>query len=437
MLSRRHFLVTGSLSVAAGAIAPRVLAAQPQDEWDAVRSEFDLDPSFVHLSLFYMTAHPRPVRAAIEEWRRKLDSNPLLTVEHAMFDFEHRDQTAPVRTAVAIAAYIGAKPDEVALTQNTTAGLSLIYHGLPLKAGDEVLTTAHDHYVHHEAIRLATERAGATWRRIALFDSHEAISADEMVSRIARAIRPKTRVVGVTWVHSSTGLKLPIRRNADAIAEVNAKRDARSRVLLVVDGVHGLGVEAPEIAKMGADAFAAGTHKWIFGPRGTGFVWARPEVWTTMRPLFASFTAFEPIDGWMNGKPPAGTPTASWFTPGGFWAFEHYWALPAAFEFHHRIGPARVTERIHSLNEMAKNELAAMPHVTLYTPRSRDLSSGIICFDVKGTPHDRVVRTLLERDKILASTTPYKVSYARIAFGLYNNESDVEKTLRAIRALAS
>src|SRR5438046_4490596 len=108
-----------------------------------------------------------------------------------------------------------------ALTQNTTTGLALVYHGLPLRQGDEILTTTHDHYVHHESIRLATGRCGATWRKIPLFDSYGSISADEIAERIRKAIGPKTRAVGVTWVHSSSRVRLPIARIANALEEVN------------------------------------------------------------------------------------------------------------------------------------------------------------------------------------------------------------------------
>jgi len=371
------------------------------------------------------------VREAIESYRRKLDANPFLTVERSMFD--KPEDNIPVKVCSTIASYIGGKPDDIALTPNTTTGLSLIYHGLPLKAGDEILTTNHDHYVHHEAIRLATERTGATWRRIPLFDSHETINPDEMVDRVRKAIGPNTRVVGLTWVHSSTGLKLPIRRFADAIAEIN--RDRAHRVLLVVDGVHGLGVESPDIVAMGMDAFAAGTHKWMFGPRGTGFAWAKPEVWASMRPLIPSFTSQELFQAWAAGKLPDPPARASWFSPGGFWAFEHYWALPVAFEFHRRIGPSRITERIHDLNSQVREGLAKMPNITLYTPRSTSLSSGIVCFDVKGMKQNEVVQRLLEKDKIIASTTPYAISYARVSFGIQNTPAEVGKLLAAIRAL--
>ena len=441
-LSRRRFLVAGSLSVAAGAVAnARPLAAVPSlpkaapdlRNWSVVREQFDLAPEYVHLGLFYLASHPRPVREAIERYRRKLDANPFLTVERSLF--EKPEDHMPTRVCTRIARYIGGDANDIALTHNTTTGLCLIYHGLQLKPGDEVLTTRNDHFVHHEAIRLSTERNGASWRKIPLFDSYDSISSDEIVDRISKAIQPNTRVVGVTWVHSQSGLRLPIRRIADAIAKVNAQRGASDRVLLVVDGVHGVGVEDPKIVQLGADAFAAGTHKWIFGPRGTGFVWAKPEVWATMRPLIPSFTAQEIFDAWGKEKRPEGPPRANWFTPGGFQSFEHHWALPEAFDFHDAIGSPRITERIHALNLQMNEALRTIPNVVVYTPRSGELHAGMVCFDVKGRRAEEVVQKLLEK-KIIASTTPYAVTFARVAFGVMNTPEEVEKTAMAVRSLA-
>jgi isopenicillin-N epimerase len=446
MLSRRRFLVTTALAAGASAVPASADAAAPEKkqpaaagagdfrDWNAVRRQFDLDPRYTHMGLFYLTSHPRPVRAAIEDYRKKIDANPHDTVEDLMF---LKPPTLPVQVCGTIAAYIGGNADDIALTQNTTTGLALTYHGLPLKAGDEVLTTAHDHFSHHESIRLSAERVGATWRKIPLFDSFDAISADDIVARIRKGLRPNTRVVGVTWVHSSSGLKLPIRAISDALAEVNRERAPDKRVLLVVDGVHGIGVEDPAIVAMGMDVFVAGTHKWIFGPRGTGFVWARPELWAQLRPIIPSFTSAELFEAWSQEKAPPTPARASWFTPGGFQAFEHYWALPSAFEFHRAIGSQRITQRIHELNAQLREGLAKMPHVTLYTPRSEALSAGIVCFDVKGMTQKEVVQRLGEKHKILGSTTPYARSFARLAPGILNTPDEVEKSLAAIRAMAS
>jgi isopenicillin-N epimerase len=439
-ITRRNFLVSGSLSLAAGALSPLLVqagktkasATADLKDWESVRRQFDLAPDYIHLALFFLASHPRPVREAIEQYRAKIDANPLLSVDSAVF--EQTDENIPEQVCRAIANYIGGDAQDIALTQNTTTGLALLYHGLPLREGDEIVTTTHDHYVHHESIRLATGRCGATWRKIPLFDSYDSIAPDEIAERVRKAIGPKTRALGVTWVHSSSGVRLPIARIAESIAEANRGREEKDRVLLIVDGVHGLGVEDPKITAMGCDAFAAGTHKWMFGPRGTGFVWAKPAVWQKMRPVIPSFFSLEPYEAWAQEHEPQTPPRAAWFSPGGFQAFEHYWALPAAVRFHQNIGPARITARIHELNGQMKEGLARIPHVQLYTPRDENLSAGMVCFDVKGMNPQQVVKRLLDQ-RIAASTTPYRISYARVACSIVNTPQEVDAVLRAIRQL--
>jgi len=439
-LTRRNFLIRGSLSLAAGALSSALLEAKTREnlpadfkDWESVRRQFELAPGYIHLGLFFLASHPRCVRQAIEQYRTKLDANPLLTVENAMF--EQTDENIPLQVCRAIANYIGGDSQDIALTQNTTTGLALLYHGLPLREGDEILTTTHDHYVHHESIRLATQRCAATWRKIPLFDSYDSIAPDEIAARVRKAIGPKTRAVGVTWVHSSSGVRLPIARIAETLADVNRSRDEKDRVLLIVDGVHGIGVEDPKITALGCDAFAAGTHKWLFGPRGTGFVWAKPDVWQKMRPLIPSFSSPDVFAAWEEEHEPAPPARASWFSPGGFQAFEHFWALPEAIRFHQNIGPARITARIHELNAQMKDGLTDMPRIQLYTPRDESLSAGMVCFDVQGMKPEDVVKHLLAQH-IIASTTPYRVSYARVACSIVNTPQEVETVLRAIRELA-
>ncbi|MEO5717127.1 MAG: aminotransferase class V-fold PLP-dependent enzyme [Chthoniobacterales bacterium] len=433
-MDRRRFLFGTGLTVAGMALARRSLAeskspaAPPNDlsTWQNVRAQFAISPDYINLSGFFLASHPKPVREAIDNYRRALDNDPFEVVEREEFGSQ-------LRVEGLVAEYLGAKPEEVALTDSTTMGLALIYHGLTFKKGDEILTTEHDHYAQHESIRLAAARSGATVRKIKLFDDYKSISSDEIVSRIRKSISPATRVVGVTWVHSSSGLRLPIQRIAGAIAEVNRKRGESDRVLLVVDGVHGIGAVDETIAELGADFFSAGTHKWMFGPRGTGIVWAKAENWKLLQPVIPSF-AERPYTAWMQGRDPGAT-EARWVSPGGFHSFEHRWALPAAFAFHRQIGRARVAERIRTLNSMAKEELAKMSHVEVHTPRDPELSAGLICFDVKGMKPAAVVEKLLEK-RVIASESPYAASHARLSPSLLNNEKEVEQALGYIRAMA-
>jgi selenocysteine lyase/cysteine desulfurase len=434
-VDRRGFLAAAGLTVTGGALAaglpapapPPKAAGDAPGDWAWVRDQFAVARDRAHFASFFITSHPRPVRDAIEALRRQIDENPFDVVEHGLF-------SKPDEVRAAAARYLGGTAEEVALTRSTTEGLALVYAGLALKPQHELLTTAHDHYSHHESVRLAAQRSGAAARRVALYDDPARAAEDEMADRLRRAIGPKTRAVGVTWVHSSTGVKVPVRRMADVVAEANRGRAAADRVLLIVDGVHGIGVEDETVAAMGCDFFAAGTHKWIFGPRGTGIVWGRKDAWAELRPTVPSFEE-GPYEAWMAGREPGPT-RAAWMSPGGFHAYEHLWALPAAFAFHERIGRARIAARIHELNARIKDGLKAVRGAKVLTPRDERLSSGLVAFEVAGRTPEAVVKGLAAR-RIVASTSPYSPSFARLAGSLLNTPEDVDAAVAAVAEIAA
>jgi isopenicillin-N epimerase len=415
VLDRRQLLARTGLALAAGSLGARFAdleqaaaapAADAALDWQAVRAQFRLDRRLIHMGGLYLASHPAPVRGAIERYRRRLDANPV----HYLQEHGHDLEADVLRAA---GAYLRARPIDVALTDSTTMGLGLLYNGLDLGAGQEALTTTHDFFATHEALRLKAEKSGATVRRVQLYRDPAKASADEIVESLVQAVGPRTRVIAVTWVHSSTGVKLPVRRIAQALGS------ARDRLLLCVDGVHGLGVENIGAAALGCDFLIAGCHKWLFGPRGTGIVWGRPAAWTSASPTIPSFS---------------GGTAAAELTPGGFHSFEHRWALAEAFRLHGRIGRRRVEARIHALNRRLKAGLAAMPHVTLITPRSDALSAGLTVFSVERMSPGAVVAALRRR-RIVATVTPYDPPHARLAPGLLNTPGEVDAVLRAVRAL--
>jgi isopenicillin-N epimerase len=160
----------------------------------------DAEEDWIDLSGMLVTSHPAPVAAAIERYRQALDLNPNVFLED-----NNRVLLNEARNAAA-RYFGGIAPDEIALTESTTMGVALVYNGLRLKPGHEVLTTQQDYYVTHESLRLAAARSGASVRRISLYDEPELdrLTAEALTARIAREIRPETRAVALTWIHSST-----------------------------------------------------------------------------------------------------------------------------------------------------------------------------------------------------------------------------------------
>lgn len=430
-IDRRGFLVRTGLALGATVLAggfPRALADQPApqdkfDGWEAVRAQFPLSPDLIHLAGFFLASHPTPVREAIERHRAGLDADPI----GYWFAQEEKQEAIVLRAA---ADYLGADPTDIALTDSTTMGLGLLYGGLQLREGQEILTTTHDHYSTETSLRLRAERTGATVRQVSLYHSLKEVTPSALVDELINSIRPKTRVVALTWVHSSTGLKLPIQEMARAITKINDSRAEQDRIIFCVDGVHALGVEDFRVSELGCDFLIAGTHKWMFGPRGTGLVWGHQRAWPVAQATIPTFNT-QAYDIWMKLTPAADLPQSVYMTPGGFHSFEHRWALDEAFKFHGAVGKSRVTHRIHELNQQLKRGLAAMPHVTLHTPLSQELSAGIVCFEVAGMTPREVVQKLRQRG-IVGSVTPYANQYARLAPGLLNSEEEIEATVREV-----
>ena len=442
-LSRRDLLarggVAGATTVAAagGYLAAREIAGPDDGASDRARASspdspgplFALDPAYVNLTTFVLASHPRPVREAIERHRRKLDANAALYLREAEVGLEEAAREA-------LAGYLGADPDEVALTDSTTMGIALVYARLRLGPGDEVLTSEHDFFATHESLRLREQLDGVTVRRVRLYDAPESASVDEIVTRISRALRPRTRCLALTWVHSSSGVKLPLREIAAAVARANRDRRVRERILLCVDGVHGFGVEDASPVELGVDVFASGCHKWLFGPRGTGFVWAAPHAWRRLAPTIPSFDP-RVYGAWIEGHAPSDAPPGALMTPGGFHSFEHRWAVPEAVEVHAKLGGrAAVASRTHDLAARLKDGLAEIRGVRLRTPRDEALSAGLVCAEIAGVDPGKAVDALRERHRIVASVTPYRTRYLRFGPSVANSAGDVDKTIEPMSRIA-
>lgn len=418
--TRRNFLLTAGLGTAAGTLVHSQAATpanpSPQEKfnnWRAVRSRFNLDPRYIHMAGLLLASHPAPVQTAIDEHRQGLDQNPT----HYLYD-HRQDLVSEVRGNAA--DYLGVQAKDIALTDSTTMGTALVINGLSIRPDQEMLTTTFDYYSTHTSLKYKASRTGATVKEIPLYRDIQSVTEDEMVETLIKGVGPKTRLVTATWVHSSTGLKVPIAKIADQLQQLNQNRSEEDRILFLVDGVHGLGVEDDALPALGCDFFVAGTHKWMFAPRGSGFIWGKPATQDAVTPTIPTFTG----GGW-----------GGWMTPGGFKSFEHQWAMAQAFAFHQQMGKKRVTQRLHSLSRQLKKGLSKMQHVKLYTPMEDDLSAAIVCFDVEGLTPKTVVAKL-KANNIIASTTPYEVSYARLTPGVYNTPDEIDRVLEQIRELA-
>ncbi len=329
-LSRRSLLMLGAGAAATTGLAPSMVRALNAGDWEAVRGLFGLSPDRVHLSAMLITAHPAPVRDAIERHRRAMDRDPVGYLDRNGDRLTEESRAAAARR-------MGLPPANIALTDSTTMGVGLLYTALKVREGQELLTTEQDYYVTHESLRHLAERTGATVRRIAPYDRAADASEEGFVRSVMEAVRPETRLLALTWVHSNTGVKIPAAAISARLQEVNAGRDEDDQVLFGLDAVHGFGVEAEDFATLGVDFLMAGCHKWLFGPRGTGIVAFSDRGLRAVQPTVPTFDDREVFSAWYAAREDRPPNNGRIMSPGGFKAFEHRWALAEAFALQERM----------------------------------------------------------------------------------------------------
>lgn len=415
-LTRKELLAgAAAASVVAGCGGAKKTAPDPKG-WAAVKAQFPLSPDVHHLDAFVLASHSRDVRAAIDTHRRGLDADPNGYLREHETELDKRVTDAAAR-------YLGVNATDVALTDSTTMGLGLVYRNIHVE-GDAV-ATEHDFYATHESLRLRFDKV----RKIRLYDDPAKATVESVVAAVKSGIDGNTGLLALTWVHSSTGVRLPV---AEIAAAVQGAR--RQGMLLVVDGVHALGAIDEPVGIESFDVLVAGTHKWLGGPRGTGLIWSI-KAWDKLQPIIPSFAA-EPYLAWLEDRPMQRVMyDGSVLTPGGFHSFEHRWALAEAFEYQTKLGRDKVAERIRTLATRLKEGLAELPKVHVVTPMSPGLSAGIVCFDVGGLRAGQAVDTLYREHKIAASVTPYATEHIRLGPGIWNDEADVDAAIRAVGRL--
>jgi selenocysteine lyase/cysteine desulfurase len=227
-MQRRNFLKEAGLLFGGTALLPALSKAEPItwnkfNSWAGIREQFLLDPGYIHMAQMLLASHPKPVRDEIEMHRKMFDTNPAEYWENNFMEMEPK-------ICGTAGAYMNADAEEIVLTDSTSMGLGLLYTGFKLKPDDEILTTTHDHFATEKSLEYAAAKNGAVIRRITLYKEPFNTSAAEITDAIAKAIQPSTRIVAVTWVHSCTGVKLPLKEIGAVIQKANERRAAANKI---------------------------------------------------------------------------------------------------------------------------------------------------------------------------------------------------------------
>jgi isopenicillin-N epimerase len=278
------------------------------------RDEWLLDPDVAFLNHGSYGAAPRAVLAEQERWRALMERHPT--------HFMSEDLPPAVRGAAArLADFVGARPDDLVFVENATAGCNTVLRALHLAPGDEILVTDHGYAAVRKAAEYIAGRVGACVVEAAvpfpLQDSAQVVAA------VSSRLNSRTRLAIFDHITSSTAVIFPVH-------ELTALCSAAG-VPVLIDGAHAPGMLALDVPSIGADWYTGNCHKWLMAPKGSGFLWAAPERQADTHPLVISHgyrQGFTAEFDWIGTRDPS-----AWLS------------VPAAIDFHARLGGAKLRER--------------------------------------------------------------------------------------------
>ena len=426
-LSRRRFLGT-SMAAAVGGLSVGKLgtsvAAQsnrpvpalalsevrpsgPLDEayWWKVRSQFNMVDGLAYMNNGTLGPMPRVVYDANARYMRELMENPS--------NGGRADEMSQVRAKVA--DFVGATPEEIALTRSTTEGMNIFAHGLDWREGDEALMNSHEHGGGRGPYLTLMERRGIKINVIDLPSPPE--SQSQIVDLYEQAITPRTRAIMVSHITYVTGLVTPIKMLSEMAH--------RHGVMVSVDGAHPLGMIDLNFHELGCDHYSAAGQKWLLCGTGTGVCYVKRDVQDQVWPL--------------QGPPPSERrPDARRYESFGQRHIPSVLGMGAAIDLQNAIGKQNIEERDRALSNRLRDGLREIPGVKLWTSTDRGLSAGLTLFSIRDVPMRNIVDALVGEFRVHIRTMGTgNLNGVRVSTHFYNMPQEVDRLLEGARRIAA
>ena len=335
------------------------------------------------------------------------------------------------RAREAAAGMIGARPEQIALSPATTLALNVAADAIPLRRGDNVVTTDLE-FMSVVVPWLEKCRAVEAELRVVRHEGGR-IEADAVVARLD----DRTRAVVLSSVQWTNGFRLDVQRIG---------RECRRRgIPFVVDAIQQLGALPLDVEACAIDYLACAGHKWLTSPTGLGFVYASAGFTERFRPtLTYAATAVPPRGDWPESwTDPDYDPIQTYALPRTAARFEigvHHGAsgaggLAAALGIFAELGPARMADHVMALGDRAAAGLRALD-LEVVTHLDRAHRSGLTVFRAGPSPKDDLALRdyLLGRGIVVSVRYTSGVGGVRVSTHVYNDESDVDRLLEAVHA---
>ncbi len=372
---------------------------------------FLLDPSVTFLNHGSFGATPRPVFEKYQWWQRELERQPVKFLGRRFNDLMRDARTS-------LAGFIHTHPDNLVYVPNATTGLNIVARSIALHAGDEVLATNHEYGALDRTWRFLCRKSGAVYKQQPI--PVPVTTAADFVEAFWAGVTSRTRVVFLSHITSPTALIFPVQEIC--------RRARAAGIISIVDGAHAVGQVNLNVEELGADWYASNLHKWLNSPKGSAFLYARPEVQHLTEPLVVSW-------GYAADKP-----SASRFIDEQEWTgtrdIAAYLTTPEAIQFFEEHIGEEGRARCHLLARYARRRITELTQLPPLSPDSSDWYAQMVSVALPPCDAEALGQRLYEEFRIEVPIVLWQNRpYLRISIQVYNTLEDVDSLVHALAEL--
>jgi cysteine desulfurase / selenocysteine lyase len=380
-------------------------ATTPTIDWRQEWHEFE---GATYLNLAGQSPVPKVAIRALQnaiEWKKF----PHRIPDTAYFD-------VPNKIRASIARLICANPEEIALTAGASTGMPAVTYGLTWKPGDEVLTASGEFPLQYTTWKPMEEREGIKLKVISPRDRF--LTSDDFIA----ALTPRTRLVSVSLVRFDNGVLLDAARLSAACHAQGA--------LLLLDVSQCCGAVPLDVNQLGADFMISAGYKWLLGPFGTGFFWAKFEHISKMRPGPFYWMAAEGAENFaalaFADPKPAGA--ARRWDAAETANYYNLAAMDAGIDLVLRIGAETVAAHNHKLIDFLFSRLPPDRFVVA-SPLDSKQRGPYGCFQARSPEKTKEFYDKLRNENVITSLREGKI---RVSPYVYNSERDIDRLISVI-----
>ena len=377
-----------------------------------LRDLFLLRPNVVFLNHGSFGACPLPVFEIYQNWQLELERQPVEFLGRRFNDLMREARAS-------LAAYLHTDTNNVVHVTNATLGANIVARSLKLREGDEVLSTDHEYGAMDRTWRFVCEKRGARYITHRL--PHPLESREQFVEALWGAVTDRTRVIFLSHITSPTALTFPI--------EEVCRRARDAGLLTVIDGAHAVGQIPVDLEAISADFYAGNCHKWMMGPKGAGFLYARPEVQSLLEPLVVSW-------GW-ESETPGDSPFIDHHEWQGTRDIAAFLSVPAAIEFMRAHDWDSIRVACHTLAREFRNRVTELTGLPPLSPDSPEWYAQMVAVPLPDCDIFKLKNRLYDEYRIEIPIQMWNgMPLIRASFQAYNSAQDVDLVVRALAVSA-